>query len=287
MFTVYPSFAEGWGLPVGESLNYGRPCIASKVTSIPEVGGELCKYIDPFDLEDGYRVITGVLADRPGLEAWTQHLRATFRPKTWEVFTLELLQTVKKYGEDKTLDRYGNNVLLESGEIAYMGNDPLEQEDRKKRKLVTARMARISGWHGLEAWGCWTSRRRAVLRFYTRMQPGTEATVYLFLKTADGDVTADCSIKIGDRSTFVDDLGPASRWCTASGPVGEHGALEVTIVSGHGFYHRHGRELYAGVMAVAVAPTHDAALRFQVLERIVPGGVPPRQLPARMDTAAE
>jgi glycosyltransferase involved in cell wall biosynthesis len=31
LFTIYPSFAEGWGLPVGESLGYGKPCIASKL----------------------------------------------------------------------------------------------------------------------------------------------------------------------------------------------------------------------------------------------------------------
>ena len=29
MFTVFPSFEEGWGLPVGESLVFGRPCVAS------------------------------------------------------------------------------------------------------------------------------------------------------------------------------------------------------------------------------------------------------------------
>lgn len=32
MFTVFPSFEEGWGLPVGESLIFGRPCIASNTS---------------------------------------------------------------------------------------------------------------------------------------------------------------------------------------------------------------------------------------------------------------
>ena len=29
LFTVYPSFVEGWGLPVGESAWFGKYCIAS------------------------------------------------------------------------------------------------------------------------------------------------------------------------------------------------------------------------------------------------------------------
>ena len=33
-FTVFPSFCEGWGLPVAESLFHGRYCIASNATSI-------------------------------------------------------------------------------------------------------------------------------------------------------------------------------------------------------------------------------------------------------------
>lgn len=37
-FSVFPSFCEGWGLPVTESLAMGRPCVASNTTSIPEAG---------------------------------------------------------------------------------------------------------------------------------------------------------------------------------------------------------------------------------------------------------
>ncbi len=34
-FTIFPSLYEGWGLPVTESLGYGKVCIASSSTSIP------------------------------------------------------------------------------------------------------------------------------------------------------------------------------------------------------------------------------------------------------------
>ncbi len=51
LFTVFPSLAEGWGLPIGESLWFGKPCVASNATSMPEVGGDLCLYGDPHDIE--------------------------------------------------------------------------------------------------------------------------------------------------------------------------------------------------------------------------------------------
>jgi glycosyltransferase involved in cell wall biosynthesis len=49
-FTVFPSLYEGWGLPVAESLAYGKFCLASNAASIPEVGGDLVEYLDPWDL---------------------------------------------------------------------------------------------------------------------------------------------------------------------------------------------------------------------------------------------
>lgn len=47
LFTVFPSLNEGWGLPVGESLWMGKPCLSSNQTSLPEVGGRHAVYFDP------------------------------------------------------------------------------------------------------------------------------------------------------------------------------------------------------------------------------------------------
>ena len=49
LFTVFPSFCEGWGLPVAESLSFGKYCIASNATAIPEIGGTLLGLHDPLD----------------------------------------------------------------------------------------------------------------------------------------------------------------------------------------------------------------------------------------------
>jgi len=63
--TIYPSFLEGFGLPIIESLSVGTPCIASMSSSMPEVGGDACFYFDPFSVTDLYRVVLQVQAESP------------------------------------------------------------------------------------------------------------------------------------------------------------------------------------------------------------------------------
>lgn len=63
LFTVYPSFYEGWGLPVGESLWFGKTCVTSSIAAMPEVGGDMCDYADPHDLNDLYRKVERIAFD--------------------------------------------------------------------------------------------------------------------------------------------------------------------------------------------------------------------------------
>ena len=44
---AFPSFAEGFGLPVLEALAHGTPVVASSHGAMREVGGAFCRYFDP------------------------------------------------------------------------------------------------------------------------------------------------------------------------------------------------------------------------------------------------
>lgn len=59
--TVYASLYEGFGLPVLESIACGTPVVASYSSSIPEVGGDIAFYFDPFDHRDFARALNHCL----------------------------------------------------------------------------------------------------------------------------------------------------------------------------------------------------------------------------------
>ena len=103
LFTVLPSLFEGWGLPVTESLAAGKPCVISNLTSLPEAGAGLARMLDPFDLNDAYRVIADTLADRDGLQRWQQEVRQTFRPVPWARSAETLLRGLDAEEQDRSV----------------------------------------------------------------------------------------------------------------------------------------------------------------------------------------
>jgi glycosyltransferase involved in cell wall biosynthesis len=62
---VYPSFYEGFGLPLIEAMACGTPVIASNVTSIPEVVGDGGVLLDPADTGAWTMAIVAVANDQP------------------------------------------------------------------------------------------------------------------------------------------------------------------------------------------------------------------------------
>jgi glycosyltransferase involved in cell wall biosynthesis len=85
MFTVYPSFYEGWGLPVAESLCFGKPCIASGSSSMLEIAPGLVKHADPFILQEWVAAIRE-FADSPSvLMQATEAVRAGYERVDWSI----------------------------------------------------------------------------------------------------------------------------------------------------------------------------------------------------------
>ncbi len=62
--TVLPSFQEGFGLPVIESMACGTPVACSKVASLPEIAGDAAEYFDPADTESMAAAIHNVLSSQ-------------------------------------------------------------------------------------------------------------------------------------------------------------------------------------------------------------------------------
>lgn len=57
---VYPSSAEGFGIPLLDATLFGLPVISSSLTSMPEVAGPLASYFDP-EAENALETLSGLI----------------------------------------------------------------------------------------------------------------------------------------------------------------------------------------------------------------------------------
>ena len=90
-FTVYPSLYEGWGLPIAESFAFGKPCIASNKSSMPEVGQHYAEYFSPYNA-DALATLILRYSDTKYLESRTKLLQS-YQPNTWD----ETAKAVRKF----------------------------------------------------------------------------------------------------------------------------------------------------------------------------------------------
>ncbi|UFN48342.1 glycosyltransferase family 4 protein [Roseomonas sp. OT10] len=98
-FTLFPSFYEGWGLPVTESLSFGRACIASDRASVPEAGGPFCLYLDPDNVTGATALIRRAIEQPQEIAALERRIREEFRPTPWSAAARAILDLTAHPGE--------------------------------------------------------------------------------------------------------------------------------------------------------------------------------------------
>ena len=95
---VYPSLAEGFGLPVLEALACGAAVATSGSTALPEVAGDAALYFDPTDTDDMRSVLERLLTD----EAEAERLRTKALERatrfTWKKAARETLELYERLG---------------------------------------------------------------------------------------------------------------------------------------------------------------------------------------------
>ena len=159
-FTLYPSLYEGWGLPVGESLRFGKICIASKTSSVVEIAPDLTDLIDPLDFKLWYtRVLYYASSEVARVQRETE-ITDGYRATTWAESArgiIELLSTEIKAWDAPNLYDVGTLIKFD--------------------ELESAVLFKTLSWHPTERWGVWSSGLRAGVRLALRERPPAPLTL--------------------------------------------------------------------------------------------------------------
>ena len=96
LITVYPSWYEGWGLPVAESLHFGKVCISSNASSMPEIGGDLVDYCSPYDPRGFMDKIHEYATNQKVLQQAEKRIVDKYRSVTWKESFQEIWNGLEK-----------------------------------------------------------------------------------------------------------------------------------------------------------------------------------------------
>lgn len=87
---IFPSYNEGFGLPLLEAMKFGLPIAAADNTCLPEIGKHAAIYFDPHNVSDIAKSIKKIMAkDQDVMDSLT-HQEAVLSNYTWEKAVLEI-----------------------------------------------------------------------------------------------------------------------------------------------------------------------------------------------------
>ncbi len=81
---LFPSFVEGYGLPIAEALTVGVPVICSDIPAFHEVGGNIPEFIDPLDGAKWLSTIIDYASGTSATRAAQLERIKHYQPPSWE-----------------------------------------------------------------------------------------------------------------------------------------------------------------------------------------------------------
>lgn len=81
---IFPSWYEGFGLPVLEAQQLGTPVVCSNAASLPEIAGEGAVYFDPYSIDDIADSVLAVLKSKHTQERLTSLGTENAARYSWE-----------------------------------------------------------------------------------------------------------------------------------------------------------------------------------------------------------
>lgn len=268
LFTVFTSLVEGWGLPVGESLMHGTPCVASSTSSIPEVGGDFVDYVDPASIADGVSVIGRMLTDPVYLAERRRNIVESFQPRGWDQVAATFIDSLRALEQvppvEAGVPALAEGLLFRPADIANPDLPPDTAIANPNRLLIAEH------FHKPGRSGAWMVGRFGEVAFRTDIAEGEAITLYVKLRPAPWFGNAKVRLIVGDA-------GPARSRLVGAEDLAFSGLLKARGSVGPGGLCR----LIFEVEGEWVAPPEEVRDTVLALEGL--GYARPFNLPARAD----
>jgi glycosyltransferase involved in cell wall biosynthesis len=261
LFTLYNSFYEGWGLPVTESLAFGKIPLIPEHSSLTEAGGASAVYFAPQSEPSLIDKLERLIHDPDWRRSQEQHLLATRNLRRWSEVAEQLLEHVARAA---ATPRISSHVALPLGEVHALRLLPGQQPTLAMAVADSVREG--PGWSPLEPWGAWARLGEAALRL--ALPPGSSAgglRVYLeivappegcrlFLRVAQerGLAGTPQRFELGDRES-------ATAMLTVEATGADDVLIEIGLPLG-------AEPTEIGVRSVMVCRADDVATRLDYLE---------------------
>jgi glycosyltransferase involved in cell wall biosynthesis len=201
LFTAYVSYYEGWGLPISESLQAGKACIAGKNSSLGEAGCGLVTHIDERSETEIYGAVRAFLDEPQFLEAAAAQIRLRYRPNSWSTIADKLIETVLAVPANRQSDQF---QTLEMNSLHLFGRPkPLVAFDETGG---AESFCLGQSWHRPEDWGIWTSKESSELGFKI-LKSCQQPTVFLGVVAPPGGAKISLSLNGKHLRDFPEFVG--------------------------------------------------------------------------------
>jgi glycosyltransferase involved in cell wall biosynthesis len=233
LFTVLPSFLEGWGLPVGESLGYGKVCIASDTSSMREAGGDAAIYIDPYNTRSLFEALRSLLSDPKALRSREQSISQDFHARSWKEVGSDLLEAISAARQARSRASWkpdGPRLLRLGEELRTVRNPANFASAREQiRSDLERDLVLAEGWDEPEEPLTWLNSSYGRILFRSDQPKGARLRVMLLLRSTPWAYGNELTLSsLCDRTEIIV-LPGSDMTASLEAIVDKQGLVEITV----------------------------------------------------------
>ncbi|WP_198382881.1 glycosyltransferase [Roseomonas sp. KE2513] len=211
LFTIYNSHYEGWGLPVTESMAWGKAAVVPRHSALIESGAGAAVFVEPQSEGDMAAAVERLLFEPGALAAAERSVAALGTPRPWTAVLADVTDGVAEFTR-RAVPPPEERVSLPLGH--RIGFQATEARVPDLSMALSDMIRDGSGWLLPEGWG--TPMRGGSARLRLPLPPGTDGSLRLHLELrgvgrgpiglsllADGAASGSATIPVPPEGDFA------------------------------------------------------------------------------------